>query len=76
MDNSTPHNGAPPTLDHVVGQKRAVRQLKTALDAYFNDRSAATADMVAAFFFAREPPSPVPTSLMSPVLEPLPLRLK
>lgn len=32
-------NAAPPTLDHVIGQKRAVKQLKTALEAYFNDRS-------------------------------------
>ena len=30
---------APPTLDHVIGQKRAVRQLKTALDAHYADRA-------------------------------------
>ncbi|HBE70394.1 MAG TPA: AAA family ATPase [Planctomycetaceae bacterium] len=27
-----------PTLDHVIGQKRAVGVLRTALDAYFNER--------------------------------------
>ena len=26
-----------PTLDHVIGQKRAVGVLRTALDAYFNE---------------------------------------
>ena len=30
---------APPTLDHVIGQKRAIRQLKTALEAHFADRA-------------------------------------
>src|SRR5665213_2420043 len=29
---------SPPTLDHVIGQKQAIQQLRTALDAYFNDR--------------------------------------
>lgn len=28
-----------PTLNHVIGQQRAVRVLRTALDAYFNDRA-------------------------------------
>ena len=32
------NNPAPPTLDHIIGQTRAVQQLRTALDAYFNDR--------------------------------------
>ena len=31
--------GAPPTLDHIVGNERAVRQIRMGLDAYFNDRS-------------------------------------
>jgi Holliday junction DNA helicase RuvB len=31
-------DAVPPTLDHVVGQKRAVQQLRVALDAYFNQR--------------------------------------
>jgi holliday junction DNA helicase RuvB len=31
--------GSPPTLDHVIGNKRVVRQIRTALDAYFNDRA-------------------------------------
>ena len=34
------NNPAPPTLDHVVGQKRAVQQLRIALSAFFNDRIA------------------------------------
>jgi Holliday junction DNA helicase RuvB len=29
---------SPPTLNHVIGQKQAVQQLRTALDAYYNDR--------------------------------------
>jgi Holliday junction DNA helicase RuvB len=29
--------GTPPTLSHVIGQARAVQQLRTALDAHFND---------------------------------------
>jgi Holliday junction DNA helicase RuvB len=37
-------NPAPPTLDHVIGQQQAVRQLRTALDAYFNDRSSGSAE--------------------------------
>ena len=32
-------SGAPPTLDHVVGNINVVRQVRTALDAYFNDRA-------------------------------------
>ncbi|QNN21764.1 AAA family ATPase [Planctomycetales bacterium ZRK34] len=35
---------SPPTLDHVVGQRRAVRQLKTAIEALVNDRAVAHAD--------------------------------
>lgn len=31
-----------PTLDHVIGQQRAVAILRTAIDAYFHDRSKAT----------------------------------
>ena len=31
--------GSPPTLDHVIGNERAVKQIKIALDAHFNDRS-------------------------------------
>ena len=40
------NNPAPPTLDHIIGQKRAVQQLRTALDAFFNDRPA-TGDTIA-----------------------------
>jgi Holliday junction DNA helicase RuvB len=35
--------GAPPTLDHVVGQQRGVQQIRTAIDAIINDRAAAAA---------------------------------
>jgi len=31
--------GSPPTLDHIIGNARAIRQIKTALEAHFNDRS-------------------------------------
>jgi Holliday junction resolvasome RuvABC ATP-dependent DNA helicase subunit len=37
--NNNENNPAPPTLDHIIGQTRAVQQLRTALDAYFNDRA-------------------------------------
>ena len=37
-------DGAPPTLDNIVGQRRAVRQLKTAIEAVFNDRALAKND--------------------------------
>ena len=30
---------SPPTLNHVIGQKQAVQQLRVALDAYYNDRA-------------------------------------
>ncbi len=33
------NEGTPPTLDHVIGNERAVRQIRTALDAHFNDRA-------------------------------------
>lgn len=39
-NDDTVQNAGPPTLDHVVGQTRAVQQLKVALSAYFNDRAA------------------------------------
>lgn len=32
-------NPAPPTLDHVIGQQRAVQQLTVALAAFYNDRA-------------------------------------
>ncbi|MFA9479431.1 Holliday junction DNA helicase RuvB C-terminal domain-containing protein [Phycisphaerales bacterium AB-hyl4] len=35
------NDAAPPTLNHVIGQERAVRQLRVALDAHYNDRAAA-----------------------------------
>lgn len=39
--NNDEDNPGPPTLDHVVGQRRAVQQLRVALDAHFNDRATA-----------------------------------
>ena len=44
MDNTEQQSAAPPTLNHVIGQKRAVQQLKIALDAYYNDRAVASAE--------------------------------
>jgi Holliday junction DNA helicase RuvB len=42
MSNGTEiQTGAPPTLDHVVGQRRAIQQLKVAIEAVINDRAAA-----------------------------------
>jgi len=31
---------SPPTLNHVIGQRQVVQQLRVALDAFYNDRSA------------------------------------
>ena len=45
MPNPNENNPAPPTLDHIIGQKRAVAQLRVALDAFFNDRAVTTGDM-------------------------------
>lgn len=42
MEDFVNNSAAPPTLDHVIGQKRAVQQLRVALDAYFNDRATTT----------------------------------
>lgn len=36
-----------PTLDHVIGQKTAVAVLRTAIDAYFHDRSKSTEEQAA-----------------------------
>lgn len=36
--------GRPIALEHMIGQPRPVRQLRTALDAYFNDRASNNAD--------------------------------
>ena len=35
------NDGAPPTLNHIVGQRRAIEQLRISLEAYFADRGAA-----------------------------------
>jgi Holliday junction DNA helicase RuvB len=34
-----PNLGAPPTLDHVIGNRRAVQQLRVAIEATVNDRA-------------------------------------
>lgn len=34
-----------PTLNHVIGQTRAVSVLRTAIDAYFHDRTKATEEL-------------------------------
>ncbi len=39
MNDEQPNNPGPATIDHVVGQTRAVQQLRTALSAHFNDRA-------------------------------------
>lgn len=38
--NNEISNPGPPTIDHVIGQKQAVEQLRVALAAHFNDRMA------------------------------------
>ena len=40
-------NTAPPTLDHVIGQKQAVRQVRTALEAHITDRADARGEVPA-----------------------------
>lgn len=43
------NEAAPPTLNHVTGQKRAVKQLKVALDAHIADRTDAATHAAPAF---------------------------
>lgn len=38
MNEQTANQAIPQSLAHVIGQRRAVQQIQTALDAYFNDR--------------------------------------
>lgn len=59
---------APPTLDHVVGQKRAVQQLRIALDAYFNDRAAAHVGELALPHVLLVGPAGVGKSLLSAII--------
>jgi len=59
-------NPAPPTLTHVIGQKRAVQQLRVALDAYFNDRAVTTGDMAFPHTLLVGPPG-VGKSLLSQI---------
>ncbi|MGC4033473.1 MAG: AAA family ATPase [Tepidisphaeraceae bacterium] len=46
-NNQLNANPAPPTLDHVIGQSRAVAQLKVALAAHFNDRAVSVGTEIA-----------------------------
>lgn len=45
MDAPEMNQTAPPTLNHVVGQKRAVEILKIALEAHFNQRATVSGDL-------------------------------
>jgi Holliday junction DNA helicase RuvB len=68
MDDETPgSNPAPPTLDHVVGQKVAVRQLRTALDAHFNDRGTGRSEAALGHVLCVGPPG-TGKSLLSHIL--------
>lgn len=60
------NNPAPPTLDHVIGQKRAVQQLRIALDAHFNDRATTTAETAFPHVLLVGPPG-VGKSLLSQI---------
>jgi holliday junction DNA helicase RuvB len=57
MEEQTNINDAsPPTLDHVIGQKRAVQQLRVALDAHFNDRAASSDEIALPHLLMVGPP--------------------
>lgn len=60
------NNPAPPTLDHVIGQQRAVKQLRVALDAFFNDRAATTEETAFPHVLLVGPPG-VGKSLLSQI---------
>src|SRR5438046_1378453 len=60
------NNPAPPTLNHVIGQKRAIQQLRVALDAFFNDR-AVTAEETALPHVLLVGPPGVGKSLLSQI---------
>jgi holliday junction DNA helicase RuvB len=60
------NNAGPPTLDHVIGQKRAVQQLRTALDAYYNDRAASSEEQAFPHVLLVGPPG-VGKSLLSQI---------
>ena len=48
-------NAGPPTLEHVIGQKQAVEQLKVALAAYFNERAAGRVGSLGAILMVGPP---------------------
>jgi len=56
----------PPTLNHVIGQQRAVRQLRTALDAHFNDRMSGNSQALPHLLFVGPPG--VGKSLLSQII--------
>lgn len=64
-DNSNP---GPPTLDHVVGQARAVQQLRVALDAHFNDRASAEGGEIALPHILMVGPAGVGKSTLSQII--------
>lgn len=64
--DSLENNPAPPTLDHVIGQKRAVQQLRIALDAHFNDRATTTIETAFPHVLLVGPPG-VGKSLLSQI---------
>lgn len=68
MENDLPAKPSPPTLDHVVGQVRAVRQLRTALDAHFNDRAATKGEEVALPHLLLVGPPGVGKSMLSQIV--------
>ena len=61
-------NSAPPTLDHIIGQKRAVRQLRTALEAHITDRSEARGEVPALAHCLLVGPAGVGKSLLSSII--------
>ena len=65
--SDTQTNPGPPTLSHVLGQKRAVQQLQVALSAHFNDRAATTEEIAFPHVLLVGPPG-VGKSLLSQII--------
>ena len=59
------NNPGPSVIDAVIGQKRAVQQLKIALDAHFNDRCGATEEVAFPHTLMLGPPGVGKTLLAS-----------
>jgi Holliday junction DNA helicase RuvB len=58
----------PPTLDHVIGQKRAVQQLRVALDAHYNDRAMVPSEEIALAHLLLVGPPGVGKSLLGSIV--------